>query len=91
MESITTLRLPRLSFITSARGVFNFSNFEAASKRVYSSIYRVTARREPVGRHHWHYQKLVMRDIKGKIGELAQLNRRLAQLTGAGLPPVPFK
>jgi hypothetical protein len=30
-----------------------------------------------------------MRGIKGKIGELAQLNRRLAQLTGAGLP-VPF-
>ena len=49
----------------------------------------LTARREPVGRHHWDYQRLVMRDIKGKTGELAQLNRQLAQLTGAGLP-VPF-
>src|ERR1700685_560225 len=37
--AITTLGLPRLSFITSGQGAFNFGNFEAASKRVYSSIY----------------------------------------------------
>ncbi len=35
----TTFGFPRLSFITSGQGPFNFSNFEAASKRVYSSIY----------------------------------------------------
>jgi hypothetical protein len=37
--AITTWGLPRLSFITSGQGTFNFSNFVAASKRVYSSIY----------------------------------------------------
>src|ERR1017187_2788077 len=31
--------LPRLSFITFGQRPFNFSYFEAASKRVYSSIY----------------------------------------------------
>src|ERR1039457_2779580 len=31
--------LPRLNFITFGQRPFNFSNFEAASKRVYSSIY----------------------------------------------------
>jgi len=36
---VTTLELPSLSFITSSQRRLNFSNFEAVSKRVYSSIY----------------------------------------------------